>query len=75
VTTVEDRVKEVIIDRVGLPIKDSSRLSEDLTFDSLDNVCLVMELEEEFDIEIPDQDPLDFRTVKDVVDYIKRRMK
>ena len=69
-----DRVKEVIVDQLGA---DESAVTLDASFvddlgaDSLDIVELIMGLETEFDIEIPDEDAEKIRTVGDAVNYIK----
>ena len=68
------KVKEAIIEQMTLPsttdITLDARLIDDLGVDSLDTVELVMELEERFEIEIPDEDAELMKTVKDIVDYI-----
>lgn len=69
-----DRVKKIIVDRLGV---DESKIAleasfkEDLGADSLDVVELVMELEDEFDMEISDEDAEKITTVGDVVKYIE----
>jgi acyl carrier protein len=69
-----DRVKKIIIDRLGV---DESKITleasfkEDLGADSLDVVELVMELEDEFDMEISDEDAEKITTVGEVVKYIE----
>ncbi|MGB8957074.1 MAG: acyl carrier protein [Tumebacillaceae bacterium] len=68
-----ERVKGIIVDRLGVEegeIKLESSFKEDLGADSLDVVELVMELEDEFDIEISDEDAEKINTVGDVVNYI-----
>tara|TARA_S200000501_G_scaffold378888_1_gene444579 strand:- start:5716 stop:5949 length:234 start_codon:yes stop_codon:yes gene_type:complete len=70
-----DKVKEVIIDKLG--VEESSIISEahfvnDLGADSLDTVELIMEFEEEFGIEIPDEDAENITTVGSAVDYIDK---
>lgn len=69
-----DKVKEVIIDKLGVEedkiVPDASFI-DDLGADSLDTVELIMQLEEEFGIEIPDEDAEKMTTVKSVVDYIE----
>lgn len=68
-----DRVKNIIVDRLGVEeadIKLESSFKEDLGADSLDVVELVMELEDEFDMEISDEDAEKITTVGDVVNYI-----
>ena len=47
------------------------KLKEDLELDSLDSVELIMSAEEEFGIEIPDEDVMNFKTVNDIVNYIE----
>lgn len=69
-----DRVKRIIVDRLGVEeaeIKPESSFKEDLGADSLDVVELVMELEDEFEIEISDEDAEKINTVGEVVEYIK----
>ena len=69
-----NRVKEIIIEQLGVAetavVGDASFI-DDLGADSLDIVELIMALEEEFDIEIPDGDAEKVVTVNDVVEYIK----
>ena len=69
-----DKVKEVIIDKLGVEedkIALEASFVDDLGADSLDTVELIMQLEEEFGIEIPDEDAEKMTTVKSVVDYIE----
>ena len=69
-----EKVKEVIMDQLAVEddaIKMETSFIDDLGADSLDIVELVMALEEEFDMEIPDADAEKVVTVGDVVDYIK----
>ncbi len=69
-----EKVKKIIIDQLGVAesnITMESSFIDDLGADSLDIVELIMALEEEFDIEIPDEDAEKVVTVSDVVDYIK----
>jgi len=70
-----DKVKEVIIDKLGIEdnkIESSSSFVDDLGADSLDTVELIMQLEEEFGIEIPDEDAEKITTVQAAVDYIEQ---
>ena len=70
-----DRVKEVIIDKLGVDedaIKTDAHFVNDLGADSLDTVELIMEFEEEFGIEIPDEDAENITTVGSAVDYIEK---
>ena len=72
-----EKVKEVIIEQLAVEedaIKLETSFIDDLGADSLDIVELVMALEEEFDIEIPDADAEKVVTVGDVVDYIKENV-
>jgi len=69
-----DKVKEVIIDKLGVEedkIAPEASFVDDLGADSLDTVELIMQLEEEFGIEIPDEEAEKMTTVKFVVDYIE----
>lgn len=76
--TTYDRVKKVIVERLEVSeeeVTPEASFVEDLGADSLDVVELVMELEEEFDIEIPDEDAEKIQTVKDAVAYIEEKTK
>jgi len=70
-----DRVKKIIVDQLGV---DESKITEDSSFvddlgaDSLDIVELIMAFEEEFDIEIPDEDAEKIKTVGDAVKYLSK---
>ena len=69
-----DKVKEIIIEQLGVPestITTEASFIDHLGADSLDIVELIMALEEEFDLEIPDSDAEKVVTVGDVVEYIK----
>ncbi|TEB05515.1 Acyl carrier protein [Pelotomaculum schinkii] len=69
-----DKVKAIIIEQLGVEeaeVKMESSFVDDLGADSLDIVELVMALEEEFDLEIPDEDAEKIRTVGDSVKYIQ----
>ena len=73
----EAKVKEIIINELGVdPEKVTSEASfvEDLGADSLDTVELVMAFEEEFGVDIPDEDAEQMRTVGDAVKYLKAQM-
>jgi acyl carrier protein len=72
--SVEEKVKEIIIDQLGVDekqVNQEASFIDDLGADSLDTVELVMALEEEFDVEIPDEDAEKIGTVKNAIDYIK----
>jgi acyl carrier protein len=71
---VEERVKAIIVEQLGVEESDvipAAKFIEDLGADSLDTVELVMAFEEEFDIEIPDEDAEKITTVGDAIQYIK----
>ncbi|HKD65196.1 MAG TPA: acyl carrier protein [Candidatus Binataceae bacterium] len=71
---VESRVREIISEQLGVAANEvtpEASFIEDLGADSLDIVELVMALEEEYGMEISDEDAEKIRTVKDVVDYIQ----
>ena len=71
---VYNRVKRIIVDRLGVEesqVTPESSFKDDLGADSLDVVELVMELEDEFDLEISDEDAEKISTVGDVVKYIE----
>lgn len=71
---VFEKVKEIIVEQLGVAedsITEEASFIDDLGADSLDIVELIMALEEEFDIEIPDSDAEKVVTIGDVVDYIK----
>ena len=75
---VLEKIKEIIVDQLGVSesaITMEASFIDDLGADSLDIVELVMALEEEFDIEIPDSDAEKVVTVEDVVEYIKENVK
>jgi len=71
---VEERVKEIIVEQLGVEedeVQPAAKFIEDLGADSLDTVELVMAFEEEFDLEIPDEDAEKISTVGDAISYIK----
>ncbi|MBN1503425.1 MAG: acyl carrier protein [Candidatus Eisenbacteria bacterium] len=73
----EDRVKQIIMDQLGVSadqVTSQASFIDDLGADSLDTVELVMALEEEFDIEIPDEDAEKMKTVQDALDYLKKHV-
>ena len=70
-----EKVKDVIIDKLGVEesaINEEAHFVNDLGADSLDTVELIMEFEEEFGIEIPDEDAENITTVGRAVDYIEK---
>ena len=75
-STVLERVTKVIVDRLGVEeseVKPEASFTDDLGADSLDVVELVMELEDEFDMEISDEDAEGMATVGDAVTYIEKQ--
>ncbi|MDI6601422.1 MAG: acyl carrier protein [Thermoanaerobacteraceae bacterium] len=69
-----EKVKEIVAEQLGVEPEEvalESSFIDDLGADSLDIVELIMALEEEFDLEIPDEDAEKISTVNDVVEYIK----
>ena len=74
----EDRVKEIIVEQLGVSpdqVKAEARFIDDLGADSLDTVELIMALEEEFGVEIPDEDAEKMVTVGDAMNYLKENVK
>jgi acyl carrier protein len=75
---IEAKVKAIIADQLGVAegeIKTTSSFIEDLGADSLDIVELVMAMEEEFEVEIPDEEAENIKTVSDAVNYINTHKK
>ena len=75
---VDDKVKKIIIDQLGVDeaeVTPEAKFIDDLGADSLDTVELVMALEEEFGIEIPDEDAEKIATVRDAITYIQEHKK
>ena len=74
---IEQRVRKIVAEQLGVneaDIKNESSFVDDLGADSLDTVELVMALEEEFGVEIPDEDVEKIGTVSAAIDYIKNKM-
>lgn len=72
--SVEQRVKEIIVEQLGVEesqVNPAAKFVDDLGADSLDTVELVMALEEEFSLEIPDEDAEKITSVGDAVNYIQ----
>jgi acyl carrier protein len=76
--TLEEKVKKIIVDQLGVDeaeVTPQAKFIDDLGADSLDTVELVMALEEEFAIEIPDEDAEKITTVQDAIAYISGHKK
>ncbi|OAQ21658.1 acyl carrier protein [Thermosulfurimonas dismutans] len=76
--SVEEKVIKIIAEKLNVSedqVKPEASFVDDLGADSLDLVELVMAMEEEFGMEISDEEAEKLRTVKDVLDYIKERVK
>ena len=76
--SIEDKVKQIIVDDLSVDpaaVIPSARIMADLGADSLDAVEIILTLEKEFDIHIRDEDVVKLYTVKDVVDYVRSRVK
>ena len=74
--SIAERVKQIVAEQLGVDedqVTNEASFMEDLGADSLDTVELVMALEEEFDIEIPDEDAEKIQNVQDAIDYITER--
>ncbi len=72
--SVEERVKKIVIDQLGVEesqVTKEAKFIDDLGADSLDTVELVMALEEEFGLEIPDEEAEKISTVGEAIDYIQ----
>ncbi|MFQ5739364.1 MAG: acyl carrier protein [Acidobacteriota bacterium] len=78
VQEVEEKVKSIIVEQLGVDkslVTGDAHFVNDLSADSLDTVELVMKFEEDFDIEIPDEDAEKIQTVQDAVLYITAHQK
>lgn len=72
---VQDKIKQIIVDELGVDeaeVTENARFIEDLGADSLDLVELVMRFEEEFDIEIADEDAEKIQSVRDAYAYVEQ---
>ncbi|NBX92058.1 MAG: acyl carrier protein [Proteobacteria bacterium] len=75
--SIEEKVKNIIVEQLGVDLESvtpEASFIDDLGADSLDIVELVMTMEEEFDLEIPDEDAEKIKTVADVSNYIKSKV-
>ena len=78
VENVQERVKNIIVEQLGVEadqVKPEAQFVNDLGADSLDTVELIMALDEEFDIEIPDEKAEKIKTVGEAVSYIEENAK
>ena len=74
---VFDKIKEIIAEQLGVEedvITVDTNLMKDLEADSLDAVEIIMAIEDEYDIEVPDEDAEKFQTVTDIVKYVEDNM-
>ena len=72
-----EKLKEFIVEQIKIDTDEitlDSNFSKDLEADSLDQVEVLMALEDEFDIEIPDEDAEKFVTVRDIVEYLEKHI-
>ena len=77
-SNIEERVKKIIIEQLGVKeedVKNAASFVDDLGADSLDTVELVMALEEEFECEIPDEEAEKITTVQQAIDYVSAHLK
>ena len=75
--STDKKIKRIIAEQLGLheeEIKNEASLIDDLGADSLDIVELVMAMEEEFEMEIPDEDAEKIASVQDIIAYVERRL-
>ena len=73
--SIEDKVKKIIVEKLSVDLEEvvpEASFVDDLGADSLDLVELIMSMEEEFDIEIPDEEAEKLLTVQDALDYINK---
>ncbi|MCJ7687431.1 MAG: acyl carrier protein [Desulfobacteraceae bacterium] len=72
---IEGKIKKIICEQLDVPEEDvvpEASFVDDLGADSLDQVELIMAMEEEFDVSIPDEDAENIGTVQDAIDYVKK---
>jgi acyl carrier protein len=75
-SVVADKVKQIIVEQLGVDegqVDPTASFVDDLGADSLDIVELVMKFEEDFELDIPDEDAENIKTVKDAIDYIEKK--
>ncbi|UCF63712.1 MAG: acyl carrier protein [bacterium] len=74
--SLEEKIRDIIVDKLGVTadkVKPDAHFIDDLGADSLDTVELVMAFEEEFNVEIPDDDAQQITTVKSAVEYLSKK--
>lgn len=74
---VIDKIKEMVVEQLGVDINElqpDTNLMRDLEADSLDAVEIIMAIEDEYDIEIPDEDAEKLQTIKEIVNYVESRL-
>ncbi len=74
-SSIEQRVKKIVVEQLGVKeddVRPDASFVDDLGADSLDTVELIMALEEEFEVEISDEDAEKIVTVQDTIDYVKK---
>ena len=75
--SVENKIKKIIVDQLGVEadeVKNEASFLDDLGADSLDTVEMVMAFEDEFGVEIPDEEAEKIKTVQDAISYIEDRV-
>jgi len=74
---IQAKITETVVEQLGVKaeeVKPEASFVDDLNADSLDVVELVMALEEEFEIEIPDEEAEELKTVQSVMDYVEKKI-
>ncbi len=72
-----EKVKEIIVEQLGVEedaVMMNTHLMKDLEADSLDAVEIIMAIEDEFDLEVPDEDAEKFQTIGDIVKYVEENV-
>ncbi len=75
--SVENKIKKIIVDQLGVEadeVKNEASFLDDLGADSLDTVEMVMAFEDEFGVEIPDEDAEKIKTVQDAISYVEGKV-
>ncbi len=75
--SVENKIKKIIVDQLGVEadeVKNEASFLDDLGADSLDTVEMVMAFEDEFGVEIPDEDAEKIKTVQDAISYVESKV-